>query len=90
MTAEKGKKRKEEKVKQSNTPLSLRLGRRSSSKMALVDEEAKRTKGIDAPRLLPLSSIDALLSWQPGSRPEDAFCRASVRLEGGDVRTFLC
>ena len=50
-------------------------------------------KGADAkngPRLRPIASIDALLSWEPGSRPDDVFCRASVplRVEEGaeDVR----
>ena len=40
----------------------------------------------DGPRLLPITSIDALLSWEPGSRPDDLFCRASVplRIEEGD------
>ena len=47
----------------------------------------------NAPRLLPITSIDALLSWEPGSRPDDLFCRASVplRLEEGeeDVRQLF-
>lgn len=54
--------------------------------------EANKSNG---PRLLPITSIDALLSWEPGSRPDDSFCRASVRLrhvegEGEDVRMLFC
>jgi len=34
----------------------------------------------DAPRAAPLCSVPALLAWTPASRPDDAFCRASVPL----------
>lgn len=61
-----------------------RLGNRRK-KMEEADAKAER-----GPRLLPITSIDALLSWGPGSRPDDLFCRASVplRIEDGekDVR----
>ena len=53
-----------------------------------MEEVEAKTRG--PPRLLPITSIDALLSWEPGSRPDDLFCRASVPLrieeEEKDVR----
>jgi len=44
------------------------------------------------PRLEPLTSIEALLSWEPGSRPHDPYCRSSVPLrtaEGEGVSDVL-
>lgn len=63
----------------------LRPKKRRTKTMAEKGADAK-----NGPRLRPIASIDALLSWEPGSRPDDVFCRASVplRVEEGaeDVR----
>ena len=35
---------------------------------------------MSGPRMAPLLEVQELLDWTPGSRPDDAACRASVPL----------
>lgn len=93
IVGERGRKQNNENGKR-NKKKKMRPGSASDfgeKAMALLEEEANKSGG---PRLLPITSIDALLSWEPGLRPDDSFCRASVRppaVEGeeGDVRVFF-
>ena len=36
------------------------------------------------PRLAPLTSIEAFLSWESGSRAHDLYCRSSVPLRAAE------